>query len=185
MPIYEYRCENCGHELEAIQKVSEDPLRRCPDCDTDGLVNFLEFAFGTNPNVSDPGALTWDGVNPVVPGAPVLDISFPGGGGVNFNARFLRRKDHGTAGGVSYAVRFSSDLTDWEISAATPSPLADDASGDYELVEGPYPFFLSSGKFPAIWSGVPSLSLFALIQLANTGITTPPSSRQICCISAY
>ena len=114
--------------------------------DGDPSNNLLEFAFGTNPNVSDPGALTWDGVNPVVPGAPVLDISFPGGGGVNFNARFLRRKDHGTAGSVSYAVRFSSDLTDWEISVATPSPLADDASGDYELVEVPYPFFLSSGK---------------------------------------
>jgi len=30
MPIYEYRCENCGHELEAIQKISEPPLVDCP-----------------------------------------------------------------------------------------------------------------------------------------------------------
>ena len=44
MPIYEYRCENCGHELEAIQKLSEDPLRRCPDCDTDGLVKRVSAA---------------------------------------------------------------------------------------------------------------------------------------------
>jgi putative FmdB family regulatory protein len=32
MPFYEYQCKNCGHELEAMQKVSEAPLRKCPHC---------------------------------------------------------------------------------------------------------------------------------------------------------
>jgi len=32
MPIYEYQCRSCGHEFEAIQKVSEDPLKECPAC---------------------------------------------------------------------------------------------------------------------------------------------------------
>jgi putative FmdB family regulatory protein len=32
MPIYEYRCSNCGHHLEALQKMSESPLRKCPEC---------------------------------------------------------------------------------------------------------------------------------------------------------
>jgi putative FmdB family regulatory protein len=32
MPIYEYRCGACGHELEALQKLSDGPLRKCPDC---------------------------------------------------------------------------------------------------------------------------------------------------------
>ena len=32
MPIYEYRCESCDHELEALQKISDDPLRTCPAC---------------------------------------------------------------------------------------------------------------------------------------------------------
>ena len=32
MPIYEYRCENCGHEMEAIQKISEPSLVDCPQC---------------------------------------------------------------------------------------------------------------------------------------------------------
>jgi len=32
MPIYEYRCAACGHHLEALQKMSEGPLRKCPDC---------------------------------------------------------------------------------------------------------------------------------------------------------
>lgn len=37
MPIYEYRCDNCGHELETIQKVSEAPLITCPACQHDAL----------------------------------------------------------------------------------------------------------------------------------------------------
>ncbi len=32
MPIYEYICQACGHELEAIQKLSDAPLRVCPAC---------------------------------------------------------------------------------------------------------------------------------------------------------
>ena len=32
MPIYEYRCSACGHHLEALQKMSEGPLRKCPEC---------------------------------------------------------------------------------------------------------------------------------------------------------
>lgn len=32
MPIYEYRCQSCGHELEKLQKLSDPPLADCPDC---------------------------------------------------------------------------------------------------------------------------------------------------------
>jgi len=32
MPIYEYRCAACGHTLDALQKLSEGPLRKCPVC---------------------------------------------------------------------------------------------------------------------------------------------------------
>ena len=32
MPIYEYRCAACGHHLEALQKITEAPLRKCPEC---------------------------------------------------------------------------------------------------------------------------------------------------------
>jgi putative FmdB family regulatory protein len=32
MPIYEYHCSACSHELEALQKVSDAPLRKCPEC---------------------------------------------------------------------------------------------------------------------------------------------------------
>jgi len=32
MPIYEYRCNVCGHQEEHLQKVSEPPLTVCPAC---------------------------------------------------------------------------------------------------------------------------------------------------------
>ena len=32
MPIYEYLCQACGKELEALQKISEEPLKDCPAC---------------------------------------------------------------------------------------------------------------------------------------------------------
>lgn len=32
MPIYEYRCAACGHELDALQKLSDGPLKKCPEC---------------------------------------------------------------------------------------------------------------------------------------------------------
>ncbi len=32
MPIYEYQCDACGHDMEAIQKMSDPPLADCPAC---------------------------------------------------------------------------------------------------------------------------------------------------------
>ncbi len=32
MPIYEYQCQSCQHELEALQKINDDPKRDCPTC---------------------------------------------------------------------------------------------------------------------------------------------------------
>jgi putative FmdB family regulatory protein len=32
MPIYEYQCTKCDHYLEALQKLSDKPLRECPEC---------------------------------------------------------------------------------------------------------------------------------------------------------
>jgi len=44
MPIYEYRCSSCGHELEALQKLSDAPLVACPSCKTDTLVKQVSAA---------------------------------------------------------------------------------------------------------------------------------------------
>ena len=32
MPIYEYKCSACGHQLEVIQRMSDEPKRDCPSC---------------------------------------------------------------------------------------------------------------------------------------------------------
>jgi putative FmdB family regulatory protein len=32
MPIYGYRCENCEHEFEIMQKIKDKPKRKCPEC---------------------------------------------------------------------------------------------------------------------------------------------------------
>ena len=37
MPIYEYSCQECGHSLEAIQKLADAPLTDCPACDKPAL----------------------------------------------------------------------------------------------------------------------------------------------------
>ena len=37
MPIYEYQCRVCGHRLEKLQKISDQPLTDCPACGEPGL----------------------------------------------------------------------------------------------------------------------------------------------------
>ena len=32
MPTYEYKCTECGHQFDAQQKFSDDPLQVCPKC---------------------------------------------------------------------------------------------------------------------------------------------------------
>jgi putative FmdB family regulatory protein len=32
MPIYGYECTQCGHQLEVLQSVNDEPLRTCPEC---------------------------------------------------------------------------------------------------------------------------------------------------------
>ena len=44
MPIYEYRCNACGHELEKIQRMSDEPLTACPNCGEDELRRLVSAA---------------------------------------------------------------------------------------------------------------------------------------------
>lgn len=44
MPIYEYQCEKCGHQLEALQKISDSPLVDCPVCQEAGLQKLVSAA---------------------------------------------------------------------------------------------------------------------------------------------
>ena len=120
--------------------VDTDPSDN-PDGDT--LVNLLEFAFGTDPTVSDAVSLNPDGS---VNGLPV-PIASGGVGGVDFNYLFARREDHGDSGSVTYTPQFSSDLVTFYDSTATPTKIADSTDDPaYDIVSVPYPATLPDGK---------------------------------------
>ncbi len=70
MPIYEYRCEDCGHELDALQKLSDAPLTDCPECGKPALKKQVsapgfrlsgsgwyetDFKSGNKRNIADKG----------------------------------------------------------------------------------------------------------------------------------
>ncbi|MGD2084460.1 MAG: zinc ribbon domain-containing protein [Chromatiales bacterium] len=70
MPIYEYRCDDCGHELEAMQKMSDPALTDCPACTKPALRKLVsagafrlkgggwyetDFKSGSKRNVADSG----------------------------------------------------------------------------------------------------------------------------------
>lgn len=44
MPIHEYQCQSCQHELEALQKLSDEPLRECPACHQPSLQKKISAA---------------------------------------------------------------------------------------------------------------------------------------------
>jgi len=44
MPIYEYACNACGHALEAMQKMSDEPLVDCPECGKPELRKLISAA---------------------------------------------------------------------------------------------------------------------------------------------
>lgn len=66
MPIYTYRCENCGIQFDQQQKFSDDPLKLCPECNEEALrkvylpvgIVFKGKGFYSTDNRSPSGGLT-------------------------------------------------------------------------------------------------------------------------------
>ena len=71
MPIYEYKCTECDHTLEKLQKLSDDPLVDCPGCGKPGLEKLIsaagfrlkgggwyetDFKSGSKKNVAESGS---------------------------------------------------------------------------------------------------------------------------------
>lgn len=46
MPTYEYRCGNCGKELEVMQSIKEAPLTKCPKCGKETLKKMVSGGAG-------------------------------------------------------------------------------------------------------------------------------------------
>ena len=44
MPIYEYRCGECGAQTEILQRISDAPLAVCPQCGKAALVKLVSAA---------------------------------------------------------------------------------------------------------------------------------------------
>ena len=70
MPLYEYRCEQCSHELEVMQKLADAPLTECPACHQQSLRKLIspvgfrlkgggwyetDFKSGNKRNLADTG----------------------------------------------------------------------------------------------------------------------------------
>ncbi|RPJ24451.1 MAG: zinc ribbon domain-containing protein [Chloroflexi bacterium] len=61
MPIYEYRCKDCGTEFEKILRFSEaDQLPACPHCNSPStrkkLSTTISFGKGSSPSSSTSGS---------------------------------------------------------------------------------------------------------------------------------
>ncbi|MBI1370603.1 MAG: zinc ribbon domain-containing protein [Planctomycetes bacterium] len=55
MPTYDYRCDNCGHEVEVFQSITAKPLRKCPECGK----NTFKRLIGTGAGVLFKGDGFW------------------------------------------------------------------------------------------------------------------------------
>jgi len=44
MPIYQYQCDQCGHQMEALQKMSDAKLVDCPACEAPALRKMVTAA---------------------------------------------------------------------------------------------------------------------------------------------
>jgi len=70
MPIYEYQCTECGYQTEVLQKISDDPMKDCPQCGKPAMKKMVtaaafrlkgggwyetDFKSGKKKNVHDTG----------------------------------------------------------------------------------------------------------------------------------
>ncbi|MGB6223224.1 FG-GAP repeat domain-containing protein [Haloferula sp.] len=108
------------------------------DWDLDGVLNWDEFAFGSNAAVPDPHH----------PGRPKLSQNATG-----TTYTFQRRTD-AAALGLSYDTKHSANLLDWD--PWTPTSTTSPQSGDYERVEYPVTFGLEKEFFKVDVSDPPA-----------------------------
>ena len=107
-----------------------------PDSNQDGdsLSNRQEFAFGLDPTLKDDAPLSQDGSSLGVP------LAVASADETTMDHYFVRRKDHGISGSITYLPQFSSDLSSFTTSSATPDVvISNTVNSDYEIVKVPYP----------------------------------------------
>ena len=113
------------------------------DFDNDGVINLLEFAYGTDPSQASGGSVQWSGSSLITAGSPIPYVFQGGTGTFSYRAAFSRRKDY-SLHGLTYTVEFSADLNTWKASSVAPTILADD--GMVQVVYVPYLVFVNGKK---------------------------------------
>ena len=104
------------------QGLAEPNAGLTDDADGDGDLNLLEYAFGTNPNVSTNTQMLVFGSGVVTQrGKPTQTGSGP------YFANYSRRVDY-IAAGLVYKVEFTTNMTDWFEQTATPTVNATDGT---------------------------------------------------------
>lgn len=141
--VTEHALENWAAE-KGLPPSAAGPMA---DADGDGVPNLMEFAFGTSPSASSAAPMQFSGtfaggVTLTQPGQPVAAHE-PKADGTDFRAVFVRRADH-EAVGLTYTVKFSPDLVNWQTSTVTPTVIGTD--GTHEAVSVPYPLFIGGKK---------------------------------------
>ena len=66
MPFYEYRCQQCHHQLEVLQKMSDAPLVDCPGCGAPAMKKLMSASADVSSNAQGPACAGGD-VSSVVP----------------------------------------------------------------------------------------------------------------------
>ncbi len=105
--------------------------------DSDGLNNFFEFAFGTDPSVAQSKPAAEANGLLVSRGAPTVRLhGSPGASGFEFSGLFCRRMDR-AAHGIAYKPQFSVDLVNWVDATEAPTIRANDGEIEVVMVQPP------------------------------------------------
>jgi putative FmdB family regulatory protein len=89
VPLYEYQCKKCKHKFEKIQKFSDQPIKKCPECGgpVEKLLHAPAVQFkGTGWYVTDYG------------GKDKSDTSKPEGGSEKSEKKETTAKEDGAKG---------------------------------------------------------------------------------------
>jgi putative FmdB family regulatory protein len=116
MPLYEYRCESCGHQFEVIQKFSDALIAVCPKCGAGPVVKLL-----SSPAIQFKGS-----------GFYITDYARKGGeqgkGGDQGKGEQGKGDDTGKSGEKDAGKSPAASTSSSDSASATPPPKADSKS---------------------------------------------------------
>lgn len=116
MPLYAYRCKECGHEFEQHQRMSEDPLTECPVCQGNvrRVINSVGVVFkGSGFYVTDNKA-----TNPAAP----TKVGEDGGSKSDGDSAGTTEKKPGQNGAASPAKEKAPSKKDTAVAKKEKSP---------------------------------------------------------------